>query len=234
MSRTRSPLFILVRDEFAGFAKSKVMLVLWFLMPAISILGYLALPAALTARQSDGFTITATMAMSAITSSLSGTIAGIMVAVDLVSERNRKVYDLFVIRPMRRETIIWSKFFAVLACVAIACVIAITAGIVLDVARGTAPDAKLLYEVVKAFAQLACVVALSAAAGVFFGILSRGSIVAAVILVFQLVGFFQYLPLLPGILGVMPERFWFWMLASLVVSALLVHAAAVMFRRAEL
>jgi hypothetical protein len=48
------------------------------------------------------------------------------------------------------------------------------------------------------------------------------------------VGFFQYLPLLPGILGVLPERFWFWMLASLVVAALLTHAAAVMFRRAEL
>lgn len=230
----RSALFILVRDELVGFAKSKVMFVLWFLMPAIAIVGYLALPAVLTTRTSDGFAITATMAMSAITSTLSGTIAGIMVAVDIVSERNRKVYDLFVIRPMRRETIMWSKFFAVVACVVIACIIAITAGVVIDLVRDTTPDARMLYDLVKAFAQLACVVALSAATGVFFGVLSRGSIVAAVILVFQLVGFFQYLPLLPGILGVMPERFWFWMLASLAVSALLVQAAAVMFRRAEL
>ena len=29
----RSPLFILVRDELIGYAKSKVMLVLWFLIP---------------------------------------------------------------------------------------------------------------------------------------------------------------------------------------------------------
>jgi ABC-type transport system involved in multi-copper enzyme maturation permease subunit len=230
----RSALFILVRDEFAGYAKSKVMLVLWILMPAIGIIGFLALPTALTARASDGFTITATMAMSAITSALSGTIAGIMVAVDIVSERNRKVYDLFVIRPMRRETIIWSKFFAVFACVSIACIIAIAAGLVLDVVRGTAPDGQMLYDLVKSLVTVACVVALSTAAGIFFGILSRGSIVAAVILVFQLVGFFQYLPLLPGILGVAPEKFWLWQLISVAVTALLVQAAALMFRRAEL
>ncbi|HSK03475.1 MAG TPA: hypothetical protein VK932_19620, partial [Kofleriaceae bacterium] len=66
MPRTRSALFILVRDEFVGYARSKVMLVLGFLMPAIAILGYLALPTALTARAGYGFTITATMAMSAI------------------------------------------------------------------------------------------------------------------------------------------------------------------------
>ncbi len=234
MTRTRSALFILVRDEFVGYAKSKVMLVLWFLMPAISIIAYLALPAVLTARASDGFTITATMAMSAITSGLSGTLAGIMVAVDIVSERNRKVYELFVIRPMRRETIMWSKFLSVLACVSIACIIAVTAGLVVDVLRDAAPDAAMLYDVVKAFAQLTCVVALSAATGVFFGVLSRGSIVAAVLLVVNLVGFFQYLPLLPGIFGVLPDKFWLWMLATLAVSALLVHAAAVMFRRAEL
>jgi ABC-2 type transport system permease protein len=231
---TRSPLFLLFRDELLGYARSKVMLVLWFLMPAIAIIGYLALPAAFTARTSSGFSISATMFMSALTSSLSGTIVAVMIAVDIVSERNRKVFDLFVIRPMRRDSILWSKFFAASACVAVACIIAVAAGLAVDVVLSSAPSARSIHDLGKALVLLAGVIALSAAGGVFFGILSRGSIVAAVILVIQLVGFFQYLPLLPGVLGVLPDQFWLWMLASFAVAGLLVHAAAVMFRRAEL
>jgi ABC-type Na+ efflux pump permease subunit len=234
MQRTRSALFILVRDEFAGFAKSKVMLVLWFLMPAIAISSYLLLPTAIKARSGDGFSITAAMFASALTSTLSGTIAGIMVAVDIVSERNRKVYDLFVIRPMRRESIVWSKFLASFACVAIACIIAVSAGLVIDLARGDAPAGEMLHDLAKSFATLLGVIAVSAGTGVFFGILSRSSIVAAVILAFQLVQFFQIVPLLPSFFGVLPDQFWVLMLISFALAALLVHAAAVMFRRAEL
>lgn len=231
---TRSALFLLFRDEFLGYARSKVMLVLWFLMPAIAIVGYLALPAEITARAGGGFQISATMIMSALTSSLSGTIVAVMIAVDIVSERNRKVFDLFVIRPMRRDSIMWSKFFAASACVAIACIIAVAAGLAVDLVRGAPPSAQTIQILGRALVQLAGVIAISAAVGVFFGVLSRGSIVAAVILVIQLVGLFQYLPLLPGILGVLPDKFWLWMLVSFAAAGLLVHAAAAMFRRAEL
>ena len=230
----RSALYLLFRDELLGYARSKVMLVLWFLMPAIAIVGYLALPSSITARSGGGFSISATMVMSALTSSLSGTIVAVMIAVDIVSERNRKVFDLFVIRPVRRDSILWSKFFAASACVVVACLISLAAGLTVDLLRGATPSGGILRDLGKGFVQLAGVLAISAGGGVFFGVLSRGSIVAAVILVIQLVGFFQYLPLLPGVLGVLPDQFWLWMLASFAIAALLVHGAAVMFRRAEL
>jgi ABC-type transport system involved in multi-copper enzyme maturation permease subunit len=231
---TRSPLFILVRDELIGFAKSKVMLVLWFLIPAIAIAGYLVLPSSIRPDIGGPFQISATMYMSALTSMIAGVIAAIMVAVDIVSERNRKVYELFVIRPMRRETIMWSKFLAVFACVAVACMIAIGAGLAVDTVRGETPSGQGLTDLARSLATLAGVIALSAATGVFFGVLSKSSIVAAVILVFQLVQVFQLLPILPGVLGVLPDQFWVVILISLGLAALLVHAAAVIFRRAEL
>ncbi len=231
---TSSPLFILVRDELIGYAKSKVMLVLWFLIPAIAIIGYLVLPDSVRSGFGVPFEVSATMYMSTLTSTIAGMIAAIMVAVDIVSERNRKVYELFVIRPMRRETIMWSKFLAVFACVAVACMIAVGAGLAVDAVRGDAPGGQLLADLAESFATLGGVIALSAATGVFFGVLSKSSIVAAVILAFQLVQFFQVLPLLPGFLGVLPDQFWIVILISLGLAALLVHAAAVMFRRAEL
>lgn len=229
-----SPLVILLRGELIGYARSKVMLVLWILMPAIAIAGYLALPASLTAKAGLPFELTATMYMSAVTSMLAGTIAAVVVAVDIVSERSRKVYDLFVIRPLRRESLIWSKFIAVFACVSIACVIAIAIGLGLDLARGAMPTGGILHDVARSLATLAGVIALSTAAGVLIGVLSRTSIVAAVILVLQVGQLLPLVPLLPGFFGVLPDQFWIVMALSFGLAALLVHGAAMMFRRAEL
>ena len=39
-----SPTRILIRDELMGFAKSKVMIVMWVLLPLIAIGGYLIIP----------------------------------------------------------------------------------------------------------------------------------------------------------------------------------------------
>ena len=231
---TKSALRILIRDELVGYAKSKVMLVMWFVLPAIAIAGYLLLPPSLTAGAGMPFRLSATMYMAALTSMLAGTIAAIVIAVDLVNERSRKVYDLFAIRPLRRESLIWSKFIAVFVCVSIACIIAIVLGLAVDLARDELPTAGLLGDIAESLATLAGVIALSAAAGVFIGILSRTSIVAAVILVVQVGQMLPILPLLPGFLHVLPDQFWFVMAFSFALAALLVHAAAVIFRRAEL
>jgi hypothetical protein len=135
---------------------------------------------------------------------------------------------------MRRDSIIWSKFFALFACVSIACIIAIGVGLAVDLARGRVPTGEALHDLAKSLATLAGVLALSAATGIFFGVLSRNSIVAAVVLVFLLVQYIQILPLLPGLLNVFPDQFWIVMLVSFALAGLFVHAAAVMFRRAEL
>src|SRR5688500_18350570 len=106
---TRSPTRLMLRDELIGFAKSKVMIVLWVVLPLIAIDGYLLLPDEITNAAGMGG-LSATAFVGFLMSSVAGTVAAPMVAVDIVSERNRKVYELFVIRPIRREVIIWAKF----------------------------------------------------------------------------------------------------------------------------
>jgi len=229
----RSPTLLLLRDELVGFARSKVMLVLWILMPLVAIAGYLLLPSMLNVRGASSSMLSATMFMSLIMSSLAGTIASIMVAVDIVTERNRKVYELFAIRPIRREAIIWSKFLAVLACVAIACVASIAFGIALDAIRGRAPDAAALHDAAKSLAALVGVLAMSTAGGVLIGVLAR-SILVAVILVLYVGQNLTVLPLLPSYFGVLPQLFWVIILLSFALSVAVVYGAGVVFRRAEL
>src|SRR5688500_5952270 len=126
----RSPTLLLVKDELVGFAKSKVMLVLWVVLPALAIAGYFLLPSVI--KQSTGNNLSAVAFMGFLESSIAGTIAALMVAVDIVSEKNRKVYELYVIRPIPRSAIVLSKFIAVYACVVIACFVSLLLGIAVD------------------------------------------------------------------------------------------------------
>jgi ABC-2 type transport system permease protein len=223
---------LLMRDELVGFAKSKVMLVLWVVLPVLSTIGYLLLPP-LGFHAADGRPLlSATAFMSFLMSSVAGTVAALMVAVDVVSEKNRKVYELFVIRPIRPEAIIWAKFLAVFVCVTIGCVAAIVLGLAVDAIRGTPLTGAVLYDALKSVTALINVIALSAAVGVIFGVLAK-SIVVAVILVLYVGQNLAIVPMLPVYLGILPDHFWVVMLISAALVALLQLGSGALFRRAQ-
>lgn len=227
---TRSPTRLMLRDELIGFAKSKVMIVLWVVLPLIAMAGYLLLPDELTnARGMGGLSATAFVGF--LMSSVAGTVAALMVAVDIVSERNRKVYELFAIRPIRREVIILAKFLAVFTCVTVACLVSLGLGIAVDAFRGHAPS--IDYDLAKSLLSLVGVVAMSCGVGVVFGVMSR-TILVAVILILYVGQNLTIVPMVPVYLGWLPDKFWIFMLITAVLTGLLVLAASVMFRRAEL
>ncbi|HEU4733406.1 MAG TPA: ABC transporter permease [Kofleriaceae bacterium] len=222
---------LLVRDELIGFARSKVMLVLWVVLPCIALLGFLTLGNHVLG--GAGARMTATAFMSFLESSLAGTVAALMIAVDLVSERNRNVYVLLAIRPIRREAIVWAKLLAVFGCVTVACVVSLLLGIVVDLVRGHPPTADGLYDTARALVSMTAVVALSTAAGALFGVLAR-TILVAVILVLYVGQNVAIVPMLPAYLGVLPDRFWLFMVISAALAAIVSWLAGLAFRRLQL
>lgn len=207
------------------------MIVLWVLMPLLAVGGYLILPR-LVGGAGSGPRLSATAFMSFLMSSLAGTIAALMVAVDLISEKNRKVYELFVIRPIRREAIIWAKFAAVFGCVTVACVASLALGIAVDAVRGRPPSGAELYDALESVVALTGVIALSAGVGAFFGVVSK-TILVAVILILYVGQNLAIVPMLPIYLGLLPHHFWLVMLISAALAALLVWGSGVVFRRTE-
>lgn len=226
----RSPTLFMIRDELIGFARSKVMLVLWLLLPALGIGAFLLIDSEILDKRGDGPDLTATGFISILLSSIAGTIAALMVAVDIVSERQRKVYELFVIRPVPRYVIPLGKFVAVFLCVNVACLIALGLGLALDAARGApTPPAGVIFESV---VNTTAVIAIACAIGVFFGVLSR-TILVAVILI-QFVGQnLTVIPMLPVYFGVMPDQFWLLMAVSFLLAFALVGIAIASFRKTE-
>jgi ABC-type transport system involved in multi-copper enzyme maturation permease subunit len=227
-----SPTLRLVKDELYGFAKSKVMLVLWVILPLIAIAGYLLLRGNEKIGMDPDAKMSASVFMSLILSSLSGTVAALMVAVDLVSERQRKVFELFIIRPIRREAIIWSKFIAVFLVVTMACILSMALGIAIDTIRGDAFTSAMAYDTLKGMAQLVSVIGLSAAVGVICGVLAR-SILVAVLLILYGGQNLTIVPMLPTYLGVLPDQFWVFQAISLILILVLTFLASLAFRRSQ-
>jgi ABC-type transport system involved in multi-copper enzyme maturation permease subunit len=170
--------------------------------------------------------------MSLVESSVAGTVAALMVAVDIVSEKNRKVYELYVIRPIKRHAIIVAKFVAVFACVAVACLVSLLLGIGVDWIRGEPLSGPMIYDAFKALVSLTAVIGLSAGVGVFFGVTSK-TILVAVILILYVGQNLAVVPMLPMYLGILPQQFWIFMLISAALVAVLLWASAALFKRSE-
>ncbi len=232
MNATAQSAVLLVRDELVGFARSRVMLAMWVVLPVVALLGYLALPGDALVDSGFGAELSATAFMGLLLSSLAGTVAAVMVAADIVGERNRNVYELFLIRPIRPEAIIWAKFIAVFGCVAVACMISLALGLALDWLQGATLGATELGDAGRVLATLLGVVGLSAAVGVFFGVVSR-SIVIAVVLVLYIGQNLTIIPMLPIYLGVLPGHFWIVMAVTTLLGLVVLFGAALLFRRAE-
>jgi ABC-2 type transport system permease protein len=227
-----SPTMRLVRDELTGFARSKVMIVLWVLLPALAIGGYLLISTDARLGGGIGPQLSATAFMGFLMSSLSGTVAALMVAVDIISEKNRNVYVLFVIRPIRPEAIILAKFIAVFGCVTVACIVSLALGMTVDRIRGTAITGAILYDALKTVVALTGVIALSATVGLLFGVVAK-TILVAVILILYVGQNLAIIPMLPMYLGLLPNHFWLVMLISALLAAFLLWASGALFRRTE-
>lgn len=227
---TRSPTLLMIRDELVGFARSKVMIVLWLLLPALGIGAFLLIDSAILDKRGDRPDLTATGFISILLSSIAGTIAALMVAVDIVSERQRKVYELFVIRPVPRYVIPLGKFVAVFLCVNIACLIALGLGLALDAARGSPTPP--LREVAESLVNTTAVIAMACAIGVFFGVISRTILIAVILIQFGGQNL-TVIPMLPVYFGVMPDAFWLIMALSFGIAFALVAAAIALFRKSE-
>lgn len=187
-------LALLFEDELRGFYKSKVMIFLWIGLPIIALLFRFVQVS------TTGQDIPFTLISSLVVSSIGGTLAAVMIAVFIINEKNRRVYDLFVIRPIKRRDIVLAKFFSVYTCVAIASAIAVVVGIVTDFATTGALSTTILKDAGQSLATTLSMIAVSCGAGVLIGVASPSVLVGAILVIYggnQI----SVIPLVPTILN---------------------------------
>jgi ABC-2 type transport system permease protein len=177
-------LALLYMDEFKGFTKSRVMVALWVGLPVLALFLHAWSPAVDGDMPLSAFT-------ALIVSSISGTLASAMLAVSLIHERSRHVYELFLIRPLQRRELLLAKFLAGYTGLAIAAVLAVLVGFAFDyVDRGAIPSG-LLIDTLKSVGLSLSMTAIASALGVLIGVISTSVLLGVILVIYggnQVVG----------------------------------------------
>ena len=167
---------LLFRDELTGFYKSNVMLILWITLPILSIVSLFYFP------ETDN-EVPLSIITSGIISGIGGWLAAMMLAVHIIHERSHQVYELFLIRPVKRSHIILAKYFAVFICVALASLFALLLGFFIDAVFLNRFSVQLFYDTVDALIISFSIIAIECAAGAFVGILVSSVLVGVLLVV---------------------------------------------------
>jgi ABC-2 type transport system permease protein len=167
---------LLFFDELRGFYKSKVMIFLWVGLPVVAVLvGFLP---------SDAPEVPLTAISAVVVSSLAGTLASVMLAVSIINERSRNVYQLFLIRPIKRRDILFAKLSAIYVCVVIASVIAVMVGIAGDYLKtGIVPET-ILISTVESLVISFSMLAVSSTVGVLIGVAAPSVLVGSILVIY--------------------------------------------------
>jgi len=211
-------------DELTGYYKSRVMLVLWVGMPVLALILHGIQP---DLRGQMSLTVFSML----IVTSLAGTIAAAMLSVGIIHEKTLGVYSLFLVRPVKRRSILLGKFFAVFTCVAAAAVITLLVGLLVDWARGVAPGRAAFLELAKSAATGFSAIAITSAAAILIGIVAPSVLVGVILVIYganqlSVVG---YLPLL---LGLNPA--WLYTLGiGAVLTIVLLAISVIVFNRKQ-
>lgn len=174
--------FLLFKDEFKGFYKSKVMIILWCGMPLLTIL--MRLVQYLTIASGDTTTVEIPLSIISmmVVSQIGAMLSSIMLSTSIVNELNKHVYDLFLIRPVRRYNLILAKYIAVLTCLIIAILISLIVGIFYDIFSDNLPSATEIWtENIENLVVSLATMSISCCFGIVFG-LSLKSVAAAAII----------------------------------------------------
>ena len=215
---------LLFTDELRGFYKSKVMIFLWIGLPLMTILLHLWSP-------NTGENIPFTALSAIIVSSVGGTLAAVMLTVSIINEKTQHVYDLFLIRPLKRWNLIISKFFAVYTCITIASFLALTLGLVIDYfIMGGTPEA-ILKATTQSLTISLSMMAVSGSAGVLIGVAAPSVLVGAILVIY---GGNQTsaIPMLPNMLN-LPNPAPFTIILGAVISCILLVIAVFLFNRKQ-
>lgn len=167
---------LIFKDELNGFYISKVMIFLWTGLPVLAFLIHL------TSSNAENMPLSFFTAL--IVSSIGGLLASVMLTVNIINEKDTSVYDLFLIRPIKRWYLLVSKFLAVYICVSIACILAISIGILVDYIESPIVLDLIMQNVVDSFIMTLSIIGISSAVGILIGVVSPSIIVGVILVIF--------------------------------------------------
>jgi ABC-2 type transport system permease protein len=108
-----------------------------------------------------------------LATSVAGALGSIMIGTSITTEQNKNVYDLFLIRPVSRSSIILAKYIAAYCCLILAVFLAILTGAAIDFVRNTQLNEAFAKMTRDSIITVFFAVAITCAFGTLFGIVMK-------------------------------------------------------------
>jgi ABC-2 type transport system permease protein len=217
-------LALLFKDELKGFYRSNVMMALWIGLPLLSVITFLFLPG-----KNEQISITYTTA--SIISSIGGWLAAMMLAIHIIHEKSHHVYELFLVRPVKRSQIILAKYFAVFSCVMSATIFSLLLSFLLDHFLFKKAVYGGFSEIIKSFIISMSIISIECAAGAFVGMLVSTVLVGVISVV--LTHNIAALTIMIPIMLKSKNTILFALIAGIVLSVTLLYIAIALFQRKQ-
>ncbi len=218
-------LVTLYLDEMHGYYRSKALPILWLGLPALAVFIRLLQP--------DTEGIPLTILVSIMLLSFGGIIAAVSLGASIANEMNQHVYDLFLVRPVRRHELLLAKFFASYTMLIIAFVITLLASLVADALTSTVYLEMVWIAVRDQFLITITNVAIACALGIFVGINVDSVTVASIMSLYF--GEMAAMPLfLIVFLGDTPLMYLLVALVGMISAAAVLLVAMFQFSRKQL
>jgi ABC-2 type transport system permease protein len=215
---------LLLKDELRGFYKSNVMLILWIGLPLLSILLFTILP--------QTKEIPFSLLYASIISSLGGTLSSVMLAVYIIHEKSRNVFELFLVRPVRRDEILNAKFLAVFICVSVAMTLSLLLGITVDSIVKGDRITQIIDITLDSFILSISTISLSCSIGILVGILSSTVLVGVLLIIFVAGNVSSTVLMLPTMLE-LPNSSWVSFSLGIAIAIIFQFLAIFRFRRMQ-
>jgi ABC-2 type transport system permease protein len=214
---------LIFKDELMGFYKSKAMIFLWIGLPLLAIIVHVS---------SQSADMSLSILVSLVVSSIGGLLASVMLTVNIINEKDTKVYDLFLIRPLKRWHILVSKFLAVYICVSIACIIAISIGLLVDYTESQIAFDIIVQNIYEPFIMTLSIIAISSAVGVLIGVVAPSILVGVLLVIFG----GNYVSSIPSIIPFVfniKNPFTIVLILGIIITTVLMALSILLFNKKE-
>ncbi|HKJ86620.1 MAG TPA: ABC transporter permease, partial [Spirochaetia bacterium] len=201
-----------------------VMIILAVGLPALVVLLRLIQPA------TEGIPFFSFTAI--LIASIGGTLGAVLLSTGITNERAHHVYDLFLIRPVRRSALVLGKYFGALTVLLATAVLALLLGIVADLLAGR-PTVDIVTSAVEPVVLSLAGMAIACSVGVLLGVLVESVAVSAILSVY-LGNQLGALAVLPSALAPQLPIIPLAVAAGVLVPAIALTAAIAVFKRKTL
>lgn len=216
---------LLLIDELRGYYKTKAVVLMWIGLPLISILLKWLQP------EIEGMDVSVFTAL--MLTSLGGTLGAVTLGTSIAGDMNRHVYDLFLMRPVKRYEIVLSKFLAVYVLLLGVLAVSMISAIAIDTLVYGTPVSFIVVSIQEPLLLTMASMAFACATGTTVGIVIDSVAVAAIASLY-LGGQLSSVPFLVALLLFNSSDLLFPLLLAVIAAAFTLSVAVVVFERKQL